>query len=361
MKKFFQKKDSGEKEKIKEVKPKKSKKVKTSREIQFSRKKVTRSVTLLVFLVICLSLVFNVIFFSKYQTIRNTVKAGENKIEKQLNQVKKTGILNSNSVVTFTENFLKEYYNIPDKKEERDQRLEDLAAFFVNGFDTSTLETIEEFNGSRTLKNVRYVETKRIDKNNANVHFLVNYDITEIEVIEKEIEVKKKEKDKNGEEKEVTEKKTVQEEKPTTINDSVEVVVPVITNGDGFAVTGSPSLISRNFKANIKQEENTIEGQEVASSEREQLKGFLTDFFTSYGVSDEKLPFMAKVERGLEGKIFSNIGIEKAYEDDGVYKIIVDVNYQNKETSFTSLYTYYLVASKNKNKYFIEEIKQGGF
>ena len=318
-------------------------KEKLNREIRFSRSKVKKAATLLLFSVVFLSLLFNVIFLSKYQTIRNTVKAGESQIEEkivQLDEREDTGF--SDSVVAFTDDFLKIYYNIPAETKLREKRLENMKRYFVRGFDVTSLETIDDFNGERKLIGARYIETDYLESNKMNVHFNVDYEITETKLAEKEEKGKKS--------------------KPITVKDSVEIVVPVVTDGKGYAVIENPSLMNRDLTATIKAEQNKMEGEDVSTTEKENLNVFLTEFFTSYGMSDEKLPFMANLQRGLHGKILSNLAIQDvAMNENGDYQMIVDVVYQNKETSFNGMYTYYLVASKEKNNYFVEEIKQGGF
>ena len=317
-------------------------KEKHNREIRFSRNKVKRATTLLLFSLIFLSLLFNVIFFSKYQTIRNTVKAGESQIEEKLvklDERENKGF--SDSVIAFTEDFLLIYYNIPAETEAREERLETIKHYFVSGFDVSNLEAIDDFNGERKLTGARYIETEQLDHNKMNIYFNVDYEITENKPVEGEKDEK---------------------EKSTNMTDSVEIVVPVATDGNGYAVIGNPSLTNRDLVASIQAEHSEIEGEDVSTTEKERISTFLMEFFTSYGMSDEKLPFMANTERGLRGKILSNLAIQDvAIHENGEYQMIVDVVYQNEETSFNGIYTYYLVVSNEKNNYFVEEIKQGGF
>ncbi|WP_163531445.1 conjugal transfer protein [Halobacillus ihumii] len=338
---------------FKKHKKKRPHKNSTNREIRFSRTKVRKVLTITIFGVIFLSLFFNLIFFMKYQTIRNNVEASENKIDDQLQEVENRKEGFTDSVVFFGKNFLSAYYNVPESPEEREKRLDDLNTYYVNGFQTSDLNRLEEFKGSRSLIDARYMRTEYLGDNKANLIFEVRYEITEIETVEKE--VTKKDGDK---------KKTeiVKEEKPTTIKETEQIAVPVITDGEGYAVTGKPSLVHHRYTSDITLENPSLKGDDLTSAEKEQLKSFLTDFFTSYGVSDEKLPFMADVERGLNGHIFNDLVLQEVVQkENGNYQIIVDVSYQNEETSFKSVYTYYLVGTKENDKYFIESMKLGGF
>jgi Conjugative transposon protein TcpC len=328
---------------------------KVSRKIPFSRKKATRTASILFFSVILLSLVFNVIFFSKYQSIRNSVKAQEQSIQEKLHQVKNSDMLQSHSIVVFTEDFLRHYVNIPQEDDERKKRLDTLSTYFVDGFDINRLDDLKDFKGTRTLKELQYIETERLSPREANIHFLANYEITEIMVREEKVQKKTKVTE-DGKEVEKTVEETVQKEEPKTVSYSVQIVVPVITNGEGYAVYQNPHFIERDLKANIKMDEKVLQGDTITASERKQIESFLIEFFTSYGVSDEKLPFMAEVERGLQDQIFESLNIRQMVNEQGTYKAIVDVQYQHKETSLSSLYTYELVLTKENHKYFIKSI-----
>lgn len=337
---------------------KKNKKKKPSensmnREIRFSRTKVRKVLTLTIFGVIFLSLFFNLIFFMKYQTIRNNVEASENKIDDQLHEVENRKEGFTDSVVSFGQDFLSEYYNVPESPEDREKRLDDLNSYFVNGFPTSDLERLEEFKGSRSLNDARYMETEYLGDNKANLIFEVSYGIKEIEVVEKEVTKK------DGDEEK---KETVKEEEINEVRETEQIVVPVVTDGEGYAVTGKPSLVNHRYISDITLDDHSLEGEDPTTTEKKQLEESLTEFFTSYGVSDDKLPFMADVEQGLKGQIFNDLTVQKvAKQDNGNYQIIADVSYQNEETSFNSVYTYYLLGTKEKDKFFIESIKQGGF
>ena len=112
MKKFSQMKAN-----FKKNKKKKPSKNFTDREIGFSRTKVRKVLTITIFGVIFLSLFFNLIFFMKYQTIRNNVEASENKIDDQLHEVEKRKEGFTDSVVSFGRDFLNEYYDVPESPE----------------------------------------------------------------------------------------------------------------------------------------------------------------------------------------------------------------------------------------------------
>lgn len=359
MKKLFQKKKKGERKpgfkKTKEPKQKVGK-----RGLTFSRKKAAKTASILFFSVIGFSLVFNVIFFSKYQVIRNSAKAAENRINNQLQQVKNSDMLNSHAAVVYTEDFLKIYFAIPRSKEEREKRLSNLESYFVPGFDIGNIENIKDFNGERKLKSLTFIENERISKTQAKIHFLASYEITQITVREEKVKEKVEDKkDKKGKKTTKVVEKVVKKEEPQTFQNSAEIVVPVTSDGEGFAVYQNPNIIQRDLKSNVKYTEEKLAGEELTSIDSQRLKNFLEEFFTSYGVSDEKLPFMAKVKSGLKDQVFKSVTIRQSVRntENDTFKAIVDVEYQNKQTAITSVYTYDLELEKENNKFFITSIQ----
>lgn len=354
MKKWFKR--SGEKGKVVAKKPSKEKRPVGERKIVFSRRKASKVAAILLFSVIGLSLLFNVIFFTKYQAIRNSAKAAEREIEEQLDQVKESDLLNSRSVVVFAEDFLRQYFTIPKDEEGRTTRQDRLQEYFISGFDTGSLENISEFKGERTINSMRFLENERINAEQTKVNFIVSYNITETVIVEETVKKKKKVKD-DGKEKEKVVEEVVEKEEPKTISNIVEIAVPITTDGQGFAVYDYPNITKRDLKSNVKFEEQELAGEELTPTEREALQGFLEDFFTSYGVSDEKLPFMANVENGLSNQTFQEVNIRSSAKQEGMYETVVDVQYQNSETSLSSFYTYHLTLERDKNTYFITNLE----
>jgi Conjugative transposon protein TcpC len=307
---------------------KKSNTPKTNRRIPFSRKKATQTASILFFSVMFLSLLFNVIFFAKYQTIRNSVKASEDHVQNRLKKVENENLLYSDSVALFTEDFLKKYLNVPLDEKERQSRLEELSTFFVSEFDLKRLPDIKDFKGERKVTNLQYVDTKHVNNKEAKVHFKAEYEIRQ-----------------------------QQKEKPQTLKYQTDIIVPVTSNGKGFAVYQNPNLVREDLKTTMSYEKPSPDGEPVTSTETKGIDSFLNDFFTSYGVSDEKLPFMAKVENGLQNQVLESVTIREAVKQGSIYKVVADVNYQSRESSISDLYTYDLEIEKENNKFFITTIE----
>ncbi|MCP3029663.1 conjugal transfer protein [Halobacillus sp. A5] len=309
----------------------KEKKTKNNRKVSFSRQKASRAASLIFFSVIALSLLFNVIFFSKYQTIRNSVKAQQSSIEERIGDVGKADMITSDAVISYTNDFLESYFTIPNDEEEREERMEELSTFYVKGFDTSGLQP-EGFKGSRSIEDLAYLKTDRINGEKTKVHYQVTYEVRE----------------------------EVEDEDPRTVLNQVEVIVPVVTDGGGYAVYENVRIVQSDLKASIPLEEQELEGEDVTSTDQDSIQSFLENFFTSYGVSDDKLPFMASVEKGLSNQVFESATVQQLVSREEGYEVIADVEYKDQETSLTSSYTYELELSETQNEtnnYYVETIQ----
>lgn len=316
-------------------------------------------------MIIFASLFFNVLFFSKYQTIRNSVKAQQEDVRSELEKVGEDSLINSDAVIYFTKDFLREYVTVPLDKEEREDRQNNLNKYFISGFDTSKLEDFSEFTGNRKLKTVEYIDVDVKSAKEANVYFKVDYEVTQINISEEtvveEVVVEKENKKGKVKKKKEEVEKVVETEEEEVFKRSVYYVVPVVTDGKGFSVLENPSITERSFLAKVDWEEDELEGEKVSSSERESIEDFLYTFFNSYGVSDEQLVYMIDTDTGLKDQIILEQNIKDIVYNDQSYYVEVDVSYQEKETSLVNIYKYYLIISQQKNSYFVDEIKQGGF
>ncbi|MCQ6266340.1 conjugal transfer protein [Fictibacillus sp. WQ 8-8] len=310
---------------------------KQKRQLSYSRTTATKTASILFFSVISLSLLFNIIFITKYQTIRNAVKASEQNVHLQLNQVENANLLHSDSIAVFTEDFLRTYLTVPKDDEDRQLRIEELSHYFVSGFDTKRISELGDFKGERNVTGLKYVETQHLSNTEAKVRFRAQYEISEMIPGNAKKKVKPV---------------------PQTTKHNVDIVVPVTSNGKGFAVYKSPNITQQDLTTTMSYEEKTPKGEEVTSADRKLLETFLSDFFTSYGVGDEKLPFMAEVTRGLHYQLLQGVEVRQAVKDDsGDYTVFADVHYQNKETDMNDLYSYELKLEKENNKFFITHIE----
>jgi hypothetical protein len=305
---------------------------KNKRRLSYSRKNAAKTASILFFSVMFLSLLFNVVFFTKYQTIRNSVKASEENIHDQLKEVENTNLLYSDSIEVFTEDFLKSYLTVPKDEKERQERKGELSEYLVSGFDLKRISDLKDFKGERRVTDLQYIDTNHLSNREAKVKFQAAYEITEIQ-------------EKDG--------KTI----PKTTKYETDIIVPVTSNGKGFAVYQNPNMIQEDLKTTMSYEGKMPDGEPVTSTETKLLESFLNDFFTSYGVSDEKLPFMADVTGGLEDQTLQDVNVREAVKVDSEYTVNADVQYQNSESSMSDLYAYQLKLEKENNKFFITQIE----
>ncbi|WP_230503694.1 conjugal transfer protein [Sutcliffiella rhizosphaerae] len=324
----------------------------SKREISFSKRKTKRIASFLVFGIMFVSLLFNVIHFSKVQTIRNTVQASYDEIEQQVKGAGRHSLLETPLLIHYSTDFIREYFEIPADEEERNARKDRLKHYFVSGFDVNSLEDMSEFIGSRSVQSIDLMDIRSTDTDEVQVQYLVTYQV--IEQLEEEKEVVTTEVDKDGEEKEVTQ--TVLEEIEKSTDYQVEVIIPVVTDGEGFAVTRHLTLLSSDIKSVIQYEPLALKGEDLTSQQQEALSPFLRDFLTSFGQSDEKLAFMASVDRGLLDKVYEDHSIVESVRQNGVYSIRLHVNYREEQTSLTSRYFYEIHMKEENGRFFVESI-----
>lgn len=337
-------------------KPKKQKeaKPKSSRQVAFSKRKTAKIASFTIVGIMIASLFFNVVHFSKVQTIRNGVAASQGEVTEQLQKLEQGNLLESHSLVVYAEDFLKRYINIPSSEEDQQSRVDQLGQYFVSGFDVNTIEELTEFNGYRSLDYAEFIEVNRESNTEANVHFRVGYEI--VETIEREETETRIEEDDDGEEEEIEETVIVEEE--VTKSNAAEIVVPVVTDGEGFAVTGNPSISTRNMMSTIDYEADPLPGEDATTAETDAIVSFLEEFFPSYGESDERLAFMANLDEGLTDKVFEAVNVnDVTVDEDDLYHVRASVHFRDAETNVSNVYDFEMVISQSSsNGLYIEQL-----
>lgn len=338
-------------------------KVRSSRQLQFSRNRIRQFVTFLVFGVILCSLFFNVLFFAKYKQIGSSVVAQQRKVNQELQEVDKESVIRSDAIKYFASDFLDKYININDDKDDRDRRRDILSGYFIEGFNLSKLENLADFKGERKLKDLEYVTVDYLSNDQANIYFSVDYEITQIDIVKETIEKEVEKKSKKKKKKKKTEivEEEIEKEEETTINKTDYYVVSVVTDGESFSVLENPAVVSLDYVDKVKWEGKEVKGDRLTTSEKESISEFMDRFFTSYGLSDEQLSYMTKEKTGLSNYVYVDSEILQSVSKDDHYNVVVNVSYKNKDTDLITNHKYYLVLSKQKNTYFVEEITQGGF
>jgi len=323
-------------------------KVNQSRKLNFSKNRVSKIVSVTLIALIVISVLFNFIFYSKYQTIRNTVKESEKTVQKQLKSISDSKEGQSDKSIYFAEQFLNDYYKIPKNENDRKEHLNELKKYFYSDYDIESLYDLENFNGSQSFENAKYIK-KEIQNNGVIViHFNVDYKITNYEKVTKEREVKKGKK-------KVKEKYT--EEKPVDKNMNSEIAIKVKSKNGGYVLTENPRLNKSSLytKATKDQVVKSSSNDNSISSDKK-LNESIQDFFKAYGNNDEKLQLLSSVNEGLNNQELTDSQILNAYQKDNKIYVTVFVTYQSKDTSLNTNYTYNLEMTKNKSNYYVENI-----
>lgn len=328
---------------------------KNSREVAFSRKTPAKIASLVIFSVMLLSLLFNIIHFSNIKSIRDTVSASQSNIDEQLTEIEDGDLIESDSVRVYASDFIEDYYTIPEASEARVEREETLNRYFVNDFAFNELENIEEFQGKRDISSSELVEVNRVNSEEANVHFKVTYVVSR--TVEREAPVEEEE-DSSSDDEETTEEMDESEtvEETETKYNTVEAVVPVATDGEGFAIADKPHITTRDLQSTMEHEEEALKGNEVSSSEQTTLESFLTGFFTAYGESADTLEFLSNKENGLQRQTFEHINIREAAIHEDVYTVRADVTYNDQDTNVSSTYSYEVEVSQETGELFVETV-----
>lgn len=328
---------------------KKNHKVSQNRKLSFSSNKVQKIVSWTLVSLIILSLLFNVIFFVKYNKIQSTVKSEHEQVQNELNQSGNNVENKSDKAKYFTEMFLKDYFTIPKEDEDRKKHLDEISKYFYKGFDVEDLYNLDEFEGSREYKSSEYVGKHIKTDNEVVLYYNVKYKNVKIEQEEKK-ETKGKGKDK----KEKTVTKDV--EKPS--DEETQVAVTLKGKDGGYAVIDNPKLTAQKLHSDIDEDEIKKDDKNNNNLTADsKFKSSIEEFLQAYGNSDDKLSLLSSYEKGLNNQSLKDFQILSSYQDGKNYKAKVFATYKDK-TGIESNYTYNLVLSKQKDKYYIEKIEE---
>lgn len=326
------------------------------KDVQASRKRKKRVIAFSLLFLLLVSLVYNVAFAQRYKAIQRQVNASEQKVSNALIEKQKGDLLLQNVAVIYTKRFLEQYVNIPKEEAGREKRLKGLSQYFVKGYDLGKLEDLEGFKGYRKLHDVEYLRTERISNKVAKVHFNVQYDVVSIQTTEQT--VKKKVKDpKTKKDKEVEEK--VQKEQEVKNPYSMEMSVPITTDGKVFAVVENPNLIKSSFVGSIDfEEEQASLRDDITDAQEQDITSFTEQFLEAYATNDESLQLISNVDEGLGNQEFMDIVSLTAKKLDGSqYEVKVMSTFKDKGSELQNVYGFTLVLNQANDKYTVESIK----
>lgn len=328
---------------------KKNHKVSQTRKLAFSTSKVQKIVSWSIIALIIISVLFNVIFFVKYNNIQSTVKSEREQVQNELNQSGNNVENKSDKAQYFTERFLKDYFTIPKEDDERNKHIDGMSKYFYKGFDVEDLYNLDNFDGSREYISSEYVSKHIKSDNEVVLYYDVKYKNVSIEQEEKK-ETVGKGKDK----KEKTVKKDV--EKPS--EEETQVAVTLKGKNGGYAVVDNPKLTSQKLHSDVTEEDiKQDDRNDNTLTSDSNFKSSIKEFLTAYGTSDDKLSLLSSYDKGLSNQTLVDYQILNSHQDNKNYKAKVFVTYKDK-SGVESNYTYNLILSKQKDKYYIEKVEE---
>lgn len=363
-----------------EKKPKEPKiskrKIKGDRNIKLSKTMTQKIVSWTLLILIIASVFFNIVFFSKYNSISSNISAQQQQINEELNKVEDNKIYESDRVVFYGKEFLRDFINISESEEDRADDIQNLKKYFHNEFEINELYNVNDFNGSRHLTDIEYVE-RSIDKNKIiDLTFEVDYTVTSTTEltdeekaqlkasIKKEVEdnddVKKKDVDNE------VEKRYANQVKPSSesYEHTTLITIPITAVEDSYILADKPREVSTELYASASEDEvnqRTYQGEELSQNQISDLDTTLNDFFVAYGKDDENIRLISNFESGIGQKELSQFNVREAYsfEENEQSKVtaIVDVNYQDEKTNLVSAHTYNVTLQYFDGRYIVDDIQ----
>lgn len=328
---------------------KKNHKVSQTRKLAFSTSKVQKIVSWSIIALIIISVLFNIIFFVKYNNIQSTVKSEREQVQNELNQSGNNVENKSDKAQYFTERFLKDYFTIPKEDDERNKHIDGMSKYFYKGFDVEELYNLDNFDGSREYISSEYVSKHVKSDNEVVLYYDVKYKNVSIEQEEKK-ETVGKGKDKK--------KKTVKKDVEKPSEEETQVAVTLKGKNGGYAVVDNPKLTSQKLHSDVTEEDiKQDDRNDNTLTSDSKFKSSIKEFLTAYGTSDDKLSLLSSYDKGLSNQTLVDYQILNSHQDNKNYKAKVFVTYKDK-SGVESNYTYNLILSKQKDKYYIEKIEE---
>ncbi|HDA8493340.1 TPA: conjugal transfer protein [Staphylococcus aureus] len=328
---------------------KKNHKVSQNRKLAFSTSKVQKIVSWSIIALIIISVLFNIIFFVKYNNIQSTVKSEREQVQNELNQSGNNVENKSDKAQYFTERFLKDYFTIPKEDDERNKHIDGMSKYFYKGFDVEELYNLDNFDGSREYISSEYVSKHVKSDNEVVLYYDVKYKNVSIEQEEKK-ETVGKGKDKK--------KKTVKKDVEKPSEEETQVAVTLKGKNGGYAVVDNPKLTSQKLHSDVTEEDiKQDDRNDNTLTSNSNFKSSIKEFLTAYGTSDDKLSLLSSYDKGLSNQTLVDYQILNSHQDNKNYKAKVFVTYKDK-SGVESNYTYNLILSKQKDKYYIEKIEE---
>lgn len=253
----------------------------------------------------------------------------------------KQSLINDPKTKTFTEEYLKEYMEIPSDDSEREDRLEALKTMSGQNMEIDDLK----YEGSRTLNSMQFFDSEM--KGDVLVNrYIVDYKSKSVE--EKPKEVEKEVKD-GKKKKKVKETKNVKEEKES--NNKMLVNVS-IKGGEGqYKVVENPyftSVPNMNSKK-VSATKNNMENE--TSINNEKVKKFTEQFFKDYTTkTSDEMKYQMEHPESVKGAMeYDSMGDLNIYKKDSEYIVKATVNLKDKGVSNPHKENFTLNITKDKD------------
>nr|WP_144531475.1 conjugal transfer protein [Bacillus paralicheniformis] len=254
----------------------------------------------------------------------------------------------------FLTGFINEYVNVKNDDESIEKRKENLEKYMVkqkeSNYEESERFQLDGVKGDRVLNDYSLYNVKEGDK-----YSLFQYKVTYTNVFPVEKEVEKKVKD-GKKEKKVKEKVTENEkaEKQLLLN------IPVISNGDSFAVSAAPYFTQiYDLRGDITLENKNVMKDEYAGDKKEAIEKFLQTFFGKYASEKkEDMVYMMKEPEALGDTLeFGEIKNVKVFETKNGFEAFCVVQFKEKENEIPITENFSLSLTENSGQYYVEKLK----
>ncbi|HII1088012.1 TPA: conjugal transfer protein, partial [Staphylococcus aureus] len=153
-------------------------------------------------------------------------------------------------------------------------------------------------------------------------------------------------------------KKTVKKDVEKPSEEETQVAVTLKGKNGGYAVVDNPKLTSQKLHSDVTEEDiKQDDRNDNTLTSDSNFKSSIKEFLTAYGTSDDKLSLLSSYDKGLSNQTLVDYQILNSHQDNKNYKAKVFVTYKDK-SGVESNYTYNLILSKQKDKYYIEKIEE---
>lgn len=303
-------------------------------------------------------LLFTAIFTALGFFLSLNTRSAFNELSRDVKQPEKETALRSVNTIAgqnFLKDFIPTYINVSNHTDALKKRQETLQAYLATKANSDMEESpfdVAGIKGNRIFKSSSLYNTVEQDKTTIfqyRVTF-INQTVTE-RTVEKKIKKGKGKKKKN-----IIVKHKVQDKKEK--EQTALLNIPVIANGTGYAVKGTPYFSSSySLRGKIKTNEETL--REYSGTKSKAIEAFLQDFFEKYTTAKkEDMAYMMKKPETMQGFFsFAKINNLMLYQGEN-YVIAKGIAvFEEKETKIPTGESFTINLQKKGGQYFVSDLK----